>query len=126
MGPNKTSVIYLLRRLNDLIQNLNGILQKLNQGGLTPGLYQSLTKEKLYKTSKIKSTMYQIDRLISVDIIEVIFKDTNTNKRYKMLFSGLSNEDICGYLKLVLKQKGMNIKILEIKRINTRNSFTEL
>ena len=121
MGPTKKRTLRdLIDRLKHDIQLLNSINYQLSQQ-LTRGKRQSLLKDKVYKESRIKSSIQKIDNLFNGNIVTITFQDKDSEEIFKSVYTNVSQEEVKEYVTFLARLKGREISILEIKDVNTKN-----
>lgn len=121
MGPAKKRTLRdLIDRLKYDIQLLNSINYQLSQQ-LTPGKRQSLLKDKVYKESRVKSSIQKIDNLFNGNIVTITFQDKDSGEIFKSVYTNVSREEVKEYVTFLARLKGREISILEIKDVNTKN-----
>lgn len=113
-------------RLRDLIGNVNRIESSLLVPGISPGKRQSLIKEKILALSKVKSLVKRIEDLANGNILTITFQDINTQERFRIIYTNLSQDDARVHLKMMAELNHRKIEILEIKEVQTKNSLTKL
>lgn len=121
MGPTKRRTLKdLIDRLKNDIYLLKSIHYQLSQQ-LTPGKKQSLLKDKVYKESRIKSSIQKIDNLFNGNIVTVTFQDKDSGEIFKSVYTNVSQEEVKEYVTFLARLKGREISIIEIKDVNTKN-----
>lgn len=121
MGPTKKRTLRdLIDRLKYDIQLLNSINYQLSQQ-LTQGKRQSLLKDKVYKESRVKSSIQKIDNLFNGNIVTITFQDKDSGEIFKSVYTNVSQEEVKEYVTFLARLKGREISILEIKDVNTKN-----
>lgn len=121
MGPTKRRTLKdLIDRLKNDIHLLKSIHYQLSQQ-LTPGKRQSLLKDKVYKESRVKSSIQKIDNLFNGNIVTITFQDKDSGEIFKSVYTNVSPEEVKEYITFLARLKGREISILEIKDVNTKN-----
>lgn len=126
MGQFNTSVKGLIYRINDLTKLVQDIDTRLSVTGLSPGKRQSLIKDRILKLGKIKALVKRIEDLTNGNILTITFEDKATKERYRIIYTNISQEDATSHLKLMAKLQGLEINLLEIKEVQTKNSLIKL
>lgn len=126
MGQFNTSVKGLIYRINDLTKLVQDIDTRLSVTGLSPGKRQSLIKDRVLKLGKIKALVKRIEDLTNGNILTITFEDKATKERYRIIYTNISQEDATSHLKLMAKLQGLEINLLEIKEVQTKNSIIKL
>ena len=116
-------LVLRMRETNELLQNVNA---KLLFNGGTPGQRQAWLKLQHSYESKLRHLAQRIQGYLQGNIIQIIFKNTETNQKYEITYTNISREDATYHLEMVMNYRKVNIQILDIKEMRTENSLREL
>lgn len=126
MGQFNSSVKGLIYRIKELTKMVQDIDTRLSMPGLSIGKRQALIKDKTLKIGKVKSLAKRIEDLANGNILTITFENKDSGERYRIVYTNISQEDAVAHLKLRANLQGMEIIILEIKEVQTKNSLTKL
>lgn len=114
-----------LNRIRSINEDLINIHHKL-EGNISYGVRNSLLKSAQLKKSQLKSLLKRVSNLTEGNIITIIFQVEPNKDRYRKIYTNLSKEDAKLHLNLMSSFQGIDIKILEIKEVFTKDSLIKL
>ena len=115
-----------LIRIRDINNDLISIQNKLNTSNLSYGMRNSLLKSVQLKKGQLKSLMKRISHLTEGNIITITFQVEPSKERYRKVYTNLSKEDAKLHLKMISSLQDLEINILEIKEVFTKDSLIKL
>ena len=115
-----------LIRIRDINNDLISIQNKLNTSNLSYGMRNSLLKSVQLKKGQLKSLMKRISHLTEGNIITITFQVEPSKERYRKVYTNLSKEDAKLHLKMISSLQDLEITILEIKEVFTKDSLIKL
>ena len=114
-----------LNRIRSINEDLISIHHKL-ESNISYGVRNSLLKSAQLKKSQLKSLLKRVSNLTEGNIITIIFQVEPNKDRYRKIYTNLSKEDAKLHLNLMSSFQGIDIKILEIKEVFTKDSLIKL
>ena len=115
-----------LIRIRDINNDLISIQHKLNTTNISYGMRNSLLKSVQLKKSQLKSLMKRISNLTEGNIITITFQVEPSKERYRKIYTNLSKEDAKLHLRMMSSLQDLEITILEIKEVFTKDSLIKL
>lgn len=115
-----------LIRIRDINNDLISIQHKLNTPNISYGMRNSLLKSVQLKKSQLKSLMKRISNLTEGNIITITFQVEPSKERYRKIYTNLSKEDAKLHLRMMSSLQDLEITILEIKEVFTKDSLIKL
>ena len=115
-----------LIRIRDINNDLISIQNKLNTSNLSYGMRNSLLKSVQLKRGQLKSLMKRISHLTEGNIITITFQVEPSKERYRKVYTNLSKEDAKLHLTMISSLQDLEINILEIKEVFTKDSLIKL
>lgn len=115
-----------LIRIRDINNDLISIQNKLNTSNLSYGMRNSLLKSVQLKKGQLKSLMKRISHLTEGNIITITFQLEPSKERYRKIYTNLSKEDAKLHLRMMSSLQDLEITILEIKEVFTKDSLIKL
>ena len=115
-----------LIRIRDINNDLISIQNKLNTSNLSYGMRNSLLKSVQLKKGQLNSLMKRISHLTEGNIITITFQVEPSKERYRKVYTNLSKEDAKLHLKMISSLQDLEITILEIKEVFTKDSLIKL
>lgn len=115
-----------LIRIRDINNDLISIQNKLNTSNLSYGMRNSLLKSVQLKKGQLKSLMKRISHLTEGNIITITFQVEPSKERYRKIYTNLSKEDAKLHLRMMSSLQDLEITILEIKEVFTKDSLIKL
>ena len=115
-----------LIRIRDINNDLISIQNKLNTSNLSYGMRNSLLKSVQLKKGQLKSLMKRISHLTEGNIITITFQLEPSKERYRKIYTNLSKEDAKLHLMMMGSLQDLEITILEIKEVFTKDSLIKL
>ena len=115
-----------LIRVRDINNDLISIQHKLNTPNISYGMRNSLLKSVQLKKSQLKSLMKRISNLTEGNIITITFQVEPSKERYRKIYTNLSKEDAKLHLRMMSSLQDLEITILEIKEVFTKDSLIKL
>ena len=114
-----------LIRIRDINNDLISIQHKLNTP-ISYGMRNSLLKSVQLKKSQLRSLMKRISHLTEGNIITITFQVEPSKERYRKIYTNLSKEDAKLHLRMMGSLQDLEITILEIKEVFTKDSLIKL
>lgn len=115
-----------LIRIRDINNDLISIQHKLNTTNISYGMRNSLLKSVQLKKGQLKSLMKRISHLTEGNIITITFQVEPSKERYRKIYTNLSKEDAKLHLRMMSSLQDLEITILEIKEVFTKDSLIKL
>lgn len=115
-----------LIRIRDINNDLISIQNKLNTSNLSYGMRNSLLKSVQLKRGQLESLMKRISHLTEGNIITITFQVEPSKERYRKVYTNLSKEDAKLHLRMMSSLQDLEITILEIKEVFTKDSLIKL
>lgn len=114
---------YIITRIFDhlrMVRELEEVILKTNN----PGKQNSLRKDRMMKIGKVKGDLTKLNRMVNGTIQVVKFSDNG--EIYERHYVNLSSDDIAALFRLERYLHGHDLRILEIRNINTKDSIRKL
>lgn len=86
----------------------------------------SLLKSVQLKKGQLRSLMKRISHLTEGNIITITFQVEPSKERYRKIYTNLSKEDAKLHLRMMSSLQDLEITILEIKEVFTKDSLIKL
>ena len=115
-----------LIRVREVYNDLISIQHKLNTPNISYGMRNSLLKSVQLKKSQLKSLMKRISNLTEGNILTITFQVEPSKERYRKIYTNLSKEDAKLHLMMMSSLQDLEITILEIKEVFTKDSLIKL
>lgn len=115
-----------LIRIRDINNDLISVQNKLNTSNLSYGMRNSLLKSVQLKKGQLRSLMKRISHLTEGNIITITFQVEPSKERYRKIYTNLSKEDAKLHLRMMSSLQDLEITILEIKEVFTKDSLIKL